>query len=251
MKKELKKAFFLHIPKTAGTAFNEIFKTSVPEGRFFEHMESRRELFFNIVEDGGPFFASGHFNFQETNNIIGRSDILAITILRNPVQHLISHLKWVKAHGDINNQERHKLLPPHIADIAIRLHNTSLMDINSIDKIISTPIGLKLFDNLQTRYLSESPDGLVERCNLHKAVKNCKKFNLIFTLEDMDLAVEYLSFNYIGISKIREKNKSLIQEEVNFGSKEVLDFYRFKVAIDAGLYVKVREYSRNKYFSKF
>jgi hypothetical protein len=244
------KIFFLHIPKTAGTAFNEIFKGAVPGGRFFQHMESRRSLFLEVIEDGGPFFASGHFMYRNFQNLVTREDIFSITILRNPVQQLISHLKWVKAYGNPDDTERRKTISENIAKLAIELWKTNLNDVNKLKKIFDRPIGKALFDNLQTRYLSSHTSDAVTKEVLDSALNNFKSFNFIFILDDIANANEFLSKKFDNIGNLTTSNVARIDESVDLSDKKVLDFYRLAVRFDAVLFTEVRKYSRERFFSE-
>jgi hypothetical protein len=245
------KIYFMHVPKTAGTAFNAIFRTAVPSDRYFQHMESNGKRFAEIKQDGMPFYASGHFTYLATKDLIKRSDVFSLTILRNPVSQLVSHLKWVKAYGRPESEARRALIPDDISQLSVELWNTSLNDVDSLKRLFERPIARRLFDNLQVRYMTNTDDKPVSREKTNQAIDNFKDFDFIFTLDDIDVAVRYLKERFPNISDMKEENKALIEEKVDFSSEKVLDFYRFSVRYDAALYTRVRNYSRDKFFSSY
>lgn len=241
------KIFFMHIPKTAGSAFNNVFKPCVPEDRFFEHMESRKDLFESIQKDEQPYFISGHFTFNSVKELIENDEVFSITILRNPVEQLISHLKWVKAYGNPKVTARRKLIPKPIAELSLKLWEISLNDVEKIETIMNTPVGQSLFDNLQTRYLTQSGADKVNADQVGQAVSNMKRFNCIFILDDIDLAIKRLRGIYPNISNMQKTNQSMVNEKIDLSNPRIKDFYRLAVTHDAHLFTEIRRYSRKRY----
>jgi hypothetical protein len=242
------KIYFMHIPKTAGSAFNSIFKSAVPVGRYFEHMESHGERFAEIKDDGEPFYASGHFTFAATEGLIRRPDVFSMTILRNPVEQLISHLKWVKAYGNPEDEARRAGLPSDIAQLSQDLWKISLNDVERLRNTIDRPVARRLFDNLQVRYMTSMDDDQVDDDRVMGALENFINFDFIFVLEDMDKAIGYIRKKFHSISDIKIENKAMLNEDVNLQDRDVLTFYRLAVRHDAKLYTKVRSYSRERFF---
>lgn len=242
------KIFFLHIPKTAGSAFNRMFKDAVPEGRYFEHMESRAHLVDAVVEDEQPLFLSGHFAFPFAEKLVARPDVYSITILRDPMAQLISHIKWVKAYGDPRYPGRKKTIPAAIVKIAEQLWDIPLNDVDAMEPILSSKTGRRLFDNLQTRYLSRASVDRVDAGQVRKAVENACLFNLAFALEDMDDAVDFLRGIFPGIGVIEKINEARLDENIDLANDNLRDFYQKYIEHDVALYKIIQKYSKEKFF---
>ncbi|MCA0048028.1 sulfotransferase family protein [Mesorhizobium sp. B283B1A] len=254
------KIFFLHIPKTAGSAFNHIFKPLFGPDRYFEHMESQPELFLSVQQDCRPFFLSGHVYFEAACPLIERSDVFTVTILREPVAQLISHLKWVKYVGSPKYPDPNAI-DAEILEFARELFQVPLNDTERIAGFLDRPLGLMLFDNLQVRYLSDPFVPRIGPVQRTKAENNIKKFDLLFTLDDMEKALENLANKFPGIGDINLYNSAKIEDEVDLGNVEIFEFYHRRTAFDRDLYSAAREFSlkfhlsaakpKMRWFSKF
>ncbi|MCZ8543096.1 sulfotransferase family protein [Mesorhizobium qingshengii] len=236
------KIFFLHIPKTAGSAFNHIFKPLFGPDRYFEHMESQPELFLSVQRDGRPFFMSGHVYFEAACPLIERSDVFTITILREPVAQLISHLKWVKYVGSPKYPDPNAI-DAEILEFARELFRVPLSDIASVGDLLDRPLGLRLFDNLQVRYLSDPFVLRVGPEHAKRAIENIIKFKFVFVLEDMAIAHEMLSRKFPGIEDINLYNEAQIVDDVDFRNAEIGNFYLERTALDRQLYLSARSFS--------
>ncbi|RWB74615.1 MAG: hypothetical protein EOQ50_15010 [Mesorhizobium sp.] len=236
------KVFFLHIPKTAGTSFNSMFRPLFSSDRYFDHMESRPELFKSLQSDGFPFFISGHLNFEFARSLIERKDVFTITILREPISQLISHLKWVKYVGSPKYPDP-AAIDPEILEFSRDLFQVPLNDTARIATLLDHPVGVRLFDNLQVRYLSDPVIPRIGKMQRRIAVKNIEKFKFLFTLDDMNLALKKLTQIFPGTNDITVCNVAQIEDEVDLEDPKVVDFYRRRTVWDRELYSAAREFS--------
>ena len=237
-----KKIFFLHIPKTAGSAFNQMFKPCMPQGRYFEHMESRRELVKKITDDGEPFFLSGHLPYFSARAIVERADIVSITIVRNPWDQFVSHIKWLKFVGSPVFPTKDKILPS-IMELSRALYDVPLHDMPSIIRTIDTAIGHRLLDNLQVRHLmSKSSDG-VSAADAAQATINMNKFTLAFALDDMDWAWRQLRAQLPALAPITRHNEARIDGEIDLRNAESNAIILPWIVHDLTLYDAVRQHS--------
>lgn len=248
--KNKNKIFFLHIPKTAGSAFNRTFRGVVPSHRYFEHMESRRALFLEVIADGQPFFASGHFPFRVVRSLVTRPDVFSITILRDPLKQLISHMKWVKSYGDPSNPQRKATIAPAIAAVAEQLWSVSLNDVDALRDIVSTDIGRRLFDNLQTRYLSDPQVDFVDQLGADSAFESISDFDFVFTIEKYYDFLSHLKSIFPEMSTFDLFNESPLDELVDFKDSEVEDFYRSYTRYDELLYDFVSRYASEQFLGR-
>ncbi|MDQ0325201.1 hypothetical protein J2R99_001050 [Rhodopseudomonas julia] len=241
------KIFFLHIPKTAGSAFNLAFQEAVPPGRHFEHMESRRELFYSIISDGKPFYASGHFPFSRVRDLVMRPDVFTITIFREPLKQLLSHLKWVKAYGRPDGEARRRLIPENIAELSLALWETDLNDVARLEPILASPTAISLFDNTQTRYMTRSVAGRIGEEQGRFSMGHLKHFDFFFVLDDMAAAHVRLTREIPGLGQIPRTNEAMLSETIDLQDGRVRAFYEDFVRFDRQLYNNARRRSRRRF----
>lgn len=237
------KLLFLHIPKTAGSSFNAIFRNAVPEGRHFDHLEGHGERLKRICEDGLPYFVSGHLTFDAMQAYIERPDVFSITILREPVDQLLSHLKWVKYVGS-PEYPRPQSVPPPILELARRLFETPLHDIAAVERLIDSLTGRQLFDNLHVRYMTNARMDRVDESHLRSALDNVERLSFVFVLEDMEVALGQLRRHIPQLTSIGVENIARITETVELADGKLNRFYRGVITYDQTLYDTVRSRSR-------
>ncbi|MBK1623183.1 hypothetical protein [Afifella marina] len=246
-KKTIDKIFFLHIPKTAGSAFNLAFQQAVPAGRHFEHMESQRELFYSIISDGKPFYASGHFPFSRVRELVMRPDVFTITIFREPLKQLLSHLKWVKAYGRPDGEARRHLIPENIAELSLALWETDLNDVARLEPILTSPTAISLFDNTQTRYMTRSVAGRISEEQGRFSMGHLRHFDFFFVLDDMAAAHKKLTEKIPGLGSIPRTNEAMLSETIDLQDGKLRDFYETFVRFDRQLYDNARRRSRRRF----
>ena len=238
-----KKVLFLHIPKTAGSSFNAIFRNAVPQGRHFEHLEGHGERLKEICEDGLPYFVSGHLTFDSIHTYVERPDVFSISILREPVNQLLSHLKWVKYVGSPGFPH-----PQHIEasilQLARQLFETPLHDIVAIERLIDSRLGRQLFDNLHVRYMTNARMDRVDESHLHNALENVLKLSYVFVLENLEVALGELRGRIPAITSIGFENAARSSETVDLADSEIGRFYRELTCYDQKLHDAVRSKSR-------
>lgn len=243
------KIFFLHVPKTAGTSFNSIFKPLFAPDRYFDHMESRPDLFWSVQNDGLPFFLSGHLYFDYVRPLIDKADIFTTTILREPIAQLISHLKWVKYVGSPKYPDP-AAIDSEILEFSRELFQVPLNDVARIGSLLDHPVGLRLFDNLQVRYMS---DPFVPQVGLEqrkKAIENIAMFRFLFALEDLEVALKDLSRKLPGVAGISSHNVAQIEDDIDLHDADVVNFYLEKTEFDQDLYLYARSFSQEFHLSE-
>ncbi len=244
------KIFFLHIPKTAGTALSRVFRAAVPAERYFEHMESRVPLFHEVIADGEPFFVSGHFTYEVAQGLISRQDVYALTVLREPVRQLESHIKWVKAYGNPSDPERLQLIPPPIANLALQLWESDLNDVNDLEKVLESPLGHQLFDNLHVRYLTSAKVPKVSRIEAELACNHIRTLDLFFVVDDLPAAMEQIKARFSDICELENVNPSMIDENVQPENDAVMEYLLAKTKFDQVLFDRAKEESRRRFFER-
>ncbi len=243
------KIFFLHIPKTAGTALSRVFRGAVPIDRYFEHMESRVPLFHEVTTDGEPFFVSGHFTYEVAQALIARDDVYALTVLRHPVQQLESHIKWVKAYGNPEDPERLEQIPQPIANLALQLWESDLNDVNDLEKVLESPLGHQLFDNLHVRYLTSAKVAKVGPSEAELACDHISMFDFFFVMDDLPAAIDRLKGRFSDVCELETVNPSMIDEHVQPENTQVMEYLLEKTKFDQVLFDMAKEDSRRRFFA--
>lgn len=241
--------FLIHIPKTAGTTINELLVQTLGSARTATHIESRSGFLSSLCTDSGDLrFVSGHLRLPDVlANIDSRSWFL-FTILRNPVQQLISHLKWVKALAAPDNSARLRLHTEVIQEIAHRLWETSLNDVDKIGRVIREDFdeARQLFDNCQVRYLINHSRDFVGANDAAAAVEALGRFDYVGLTEHLTNTCTELS-RIVGLDisagPTPIMNQSSTPESVRLDDPAICDFYRESVRWDAALYVEARKKS--------
>ncbi|WP_158285700.1 sulfotransferase family 2 domain-containing protein [Pseudohoeflea suaedae] len=242
--------FFLHIPKTAGTSFNSVFRPEFGCDRFFDHCESRPPTILKeIQQDEQPFFASGHIQFTHCASLIRNPGVFSFTLVREPRAQLNSHLNWVKAYGDRRKPERLKEIAPKIAELARQLWDVDLNDIDRIRPILDNDVGMRLFDNSQTRYLRQvtKTRSITQEC-FETALKAYDSFSLVATMEDIRSANAYLKSLFPRIKLVHHENRSRLSGGIDFDNAKSREFYERFINYDRRLHQSYLERSREDFF---
>ena len=196
------KIFFMHIPKTAGTTFNNIMQRRVK--RSISHIEAcvawKNKGYISRFQ-----FVSGHMRFIDFFESHDRGSFKLVTILRNPYRQFISNIVYMRKIARDDYKETLNQMNPALREFIYKAGFIPLYDIKSLIYALKhAPIGL--FDNVQTRYLLPNiGDNLVTEDLLNEAKSNVKYFDYIgfseefkkflHSISDM-LSVQFESSDY-------------------------------------------------------
>lgn len=237
-------AFFLHIPKTAGTALTDTFSFSFRHFLRDAHLPGSR--WQDVVAGEESFFVSGHFSFCEVTEMVERPDVFSFTVLRDPLEQVVSNIRWVKAYGDPARAEKLSEISPSIADLAKRLWEVSLSDVDWLGALLEGAAG-RPFRNVQTVTLQSGVAGQCEggpEGPVATALRNMKRFSFFFVLEDITRAHEVMSQRLGPLEPLKRSNAALLDERPSLDRPEVREFYRSLVEQDLELYAVARDVSR-------
>jgi len=186
--------FFLHIPKTAGSALNGYCADWFGSEHTLLHVESvvgvgSIENVQRTDEWTGYDFVSGHLTVPMMHRLIDVRDWVTVTMVREPFQQVLSHLKWLRGIGSPGRPDGLEDHPIEFREIASGLREYDLdapRDLRALIYWLET-IGFNYFHDCQTLYLGgESRD-------LERALVNVTEFDIVGLSEDPEGVVEALA----------------------------------------------------------
>ncbi len=231
--------FFLHIPKTAGSSICDMFAFTFD--RFLRDAQSHPDQCQELLGGDETFFAGGHFLFPRARPFIERDDLFTFTVLRDPFEQVISHLKWVKAYGNPPMVHRRAEIHPGLAELAQDLWDMPLNDARSV-RDLAVAKAPRVFCNLQTRYLCEGG-----YCDLWQAFSNIQSLTFYFSLPDIVSAMQFVSGQVGHLEEQKTINTAMIDEQVDLEDPAIREVYREMIELDLAFYDTVMESSRSRF----
>lgn len=175
--------FLVHIPKTAGSSVNAFMEDCLGQRACASHIEGHPEWQFGTgpdIED--KVFLSGHVRLYDLRQKLILRNTLVATMLRDPIDQIISHIAWVRRLADPDEEERFYQHDTEIQHLATCLAELDLGSPVHLKKWASdlTDVGQSLFDNCQVRYLNDrEPTDRVTQRDLQVAIENLQVFDLV------------------------------------------------------------------------
>ncbi len=177
--------FFMHIPKTAGTSFNNHVHSWFGYGKWHSHievldLETQRAL----IKPG--HYLAGHiplYRLREIESDFSKLDIHSI--VRRPIDQLHSHLSWLKGIGTDPDSGFFRAHQPIIQELSLQMQDVELSHATGIENFVNAIEGFQFdfFDNIQTRYMLASRPQQVSDADLDQAIENLSVFKTIGTTE--------------------------------------------------------------------
>jgi len=218
----------------------------IGEKLVYTHVESTPGFLRNINSHRlETRYVSGHHRLPDVLANLDVSEWFLFTTLRNPVQHLLSHLKWVKAIGAPGNELLRSRHSVSIQEMAGRLWHIGLNNIDGIHRMINEDFteAKQYFDNNQTRYMIDYRAGLIGHPEAVEAVEALGKFDHVGFAEDIPNVLAIID-QILGMdssfTSVPRENRSPLDEDVNLSDQTIRDFYREAVKWDALLYTKAK-----------
>ena len=197
---KIKNTFFIHIPKTGGLFLRECFKEIFSSKGFALENQFLPESEHNSLSNQS-FFCSEHIPFYEAKLKLDNVDNhFLFTFLREPYDHLISHMSWL---GNLNERPESEkgFFDGGVYELSKKIRFTDFESQAEVKVFVNDLpyCGVKFFDNCFTRYLGN--DEIEERVSFEDveiALANLKKFSFVGSFEKMELSVNKL-FTKLGI----------------------------------------------------
>ncbi len=242
-KPELNPLFFMHIPKTAGTSFNNYIRQYFGYGKSHTHIQTT-PLAEQQSMARNSHFLSGHITFEHIDTIYAdRPGIDRHTIVRNPLKQLHSHIAWVKGIALDTGSEFFRKHHGLVQEMGRDLFQTDLSDSGNLDQLVNNLDGFQIdfFDNIQTRYfLGYRPDR-VTQSDCDNAIRNIGKFATIGLTEHFGAYVEEFCDYY----KIQQKpitsvhNPSKVAPLFDTSDNKIMEILLPLVQYDQQLYNRI------------
>ena len=175
------KIVFVHIPKTGGTTLKDILKRDYGEDNYYEDTSD-----FGVpdISSIDKKVISGHisFNYSLDGNIL-------LTLLRNPIDRIVSHFGHVLINGHPSKEFAEKGLEYYAANP----HHQQL-DNGMVRQIINK---------------MDLPIGSINRLHLNKAINKLGSFSSVGILEQFDhFVADLFKKGFIKSSDYEIKNQS-------------------------------------------
>ena len=229
---KIKNPTFIHIPKTGGLFVKECFNKFLSSSKFMLESKifGKNDLTCHSTQS---YFFSGHIPFYEAKTELDNiENHFLFTFLREPYDHLISHISWL---GNLNerSESEKSFFEEEVHELSKRIRNTNFSSENEVTDFINnlSSCGINFFDNCFTRYLGnkEIVDG-VSFEDSEIALANLDKFSFVGSFQHMELSVNKLFAKFgldsTGIDfseKINSSNPKIISSiESNEPIKKVL-----------------------------
>ena len=228
---------FIHIPKAAGSSINKLFIDYFGRSKAIEHCNQPRYrgVDFTIFD-----YVSGHVCWPIMKEHLGNKNFYSFAILRDPLDHMVSHLNWVKRLSLPEFKSDYDAHDDKIKSVVSELKNIDLTSFNEIKKYLSNlkDHAKKLFINGQSRYfLPPNLHGITSSQNAFDyAFKSFFEINFVGTLESIEKSIQKIAYdNKLTINKIPKVNININKVPIEFTDNEKEFLYGF-VPIDAALY---------------
>ncbi|SEL72388.1 hypothetical protein SAMN05444413_11487 [Roseivivax marinus] len=199
--------FFLHIPKTSGSAQNAVIQSIWGEAALV-HAES----WFNEIRFGRRALihadaVSGHIAFSDWLASGLNKTYPAATVLRDPWERLVSHLNWMDRfnHG-IDPGTRDRLPARHIR-VVDALAEVEIDDAKSVARMrdrLTEAGDIQLFDNLQVRMtvpVRLERRHAVSEAHVSEALESLRGFAFVASAREQAAVAAWLA-NHAGANQV-------------------------------------------------
>lgn len=225
-KRAAEKIYYVHIPKTAGSTLNYHLGEYYGSHNSWVHFEGNKNWSkpYKAAIVKNYNFLSAHMNYVDVSERLDLSNYKIVTLLRNPLKQLISHLNWVARVSDDPSSRFFKNHPKVIQDLSVKLRNIKWEDVDTLHHFVKN-LSLherNLFDNCQTRYLV-SKQTRSEKINVKcvdEALKNLEAIDVVGQTERYDdFLNKVINVNELD-ERISKESKNISQKIVNIDTAD-------------------------------
>lgn len=191
------KILYVHVAKTAGSTINKYIASQFAKGESLVHIESE-----DICSVKGRSllrkkrYISGHLRFDHFKQLVDVRDYFKIITLRDPVDHIISHLNWIRHFSKVGYEKELNRHPEYVIELSRELIDLAFVSPNKVAAFVDGLSGMKLqlLNNTQMSYLLpiECRNNYCEKEFLY-AVNALDQFDLVGLTENLGRFTEALS----------------------------------------------------------
>ncbi len=180
--------FFMHMAKTGGSSVNHALSSQFAPGLSQTHIESTVEWQDNPAALQNHEFLSGHLRLDRLDPKLNLENFHLVTVIREPLDQLISHLAWIRRLAEPGEVERFNVHPPLIQAFATKLSRYDLSNPTSIAFLIHSLNEREriLVDNHQVRYFAHVRGRWVGPDDVRAACRAAGRFRHIGLSSDMN-----------------------------------------------------------------
>jgi hypothetical protein len=186
--KGFQKLFFMHIAKAGGSSVNAYFSRQFAPDQARQHLESAPAWSSDPRSLERHDFLSGHVNSVAIDRHLSLDDFRRVTVLREPLEQLISHLAWIRRLAAPGEEERYEAHPPYVQAFADKLAMTDFSDPRALEALVDglTREERGLVDNCQCRYLTDTVPDRVQAEHVPAAIERLGWFHHVGFVDRLD-----------------------------------------------------------------
>jgi hypothetical protein len=180
--------FFMHIAKAGGSSVNAYFSRQFAPEEATRHLESDPAWSHDPRLLEQRFFLSGHVNSVAIDRHLKLDGFRRVTVLREPLEQLVSHLAWIRRLATRGEEERYEAHPPYVRAFADKLAATDFREPRALEALVDglTREERGLVDNCQCRYLTDTVPVWVQEEHVPAAIKRLEWFDHVGFVDRLD-----------------------------------------------------------------
>lgn len=186
--REGQRLFFMHIAKAGGSSVNAYFSSQFASDEARRHLESDPAWPDDPKSLEARYFLSGHINSVAIDRSLELEGFRRVTVLREPLEQLLSHLAWIRRLASPGEEYRYEAHPPYVQAFADKLAATDLADPQALEALASglTHQERGLVDNCQCRYLTGTVPEWVGAEHVPAAIDRLGWFHHVGFVDQLD-----------------------------------------------------------------
>lgn len=230
----MKKIFFIHVAKAAGSSFNTFLRQNFTGA---EHIESY------LTEDGKLIeldylkqldYISGHLKLSVFHdNNFSKNEYFLLAFLSEPVSHLLTHLNWVM-HIKDKGLDFFNAVPEKIQSMCLQLRNADLYNADVLIENLNEFAWL--FQNNQSRYFVRDDNEISPEA----VISNMRKLDMVGITEQYESSLKrFIALSELQVKPtivIENKNSSYRLKQDVLKDKKIRDFIMDYQSIDLEVY---------------